>query len=152
MPTANWSRLIVTMMPALVLCACGARTAPEEAIRAWVDRGHVAAEEKDRGTLLDMVSPAYADARGNDRDDLSNMLRLIFLRQNKIALILRIDEIDVIDETAAELALQVGMAGMDGSLLGFDADAYRFEMDLVNDGDGWQLIAARWGELGGKLR
>ena len=152
MPTANWSRLIVMVMPLLALCACGETTPPEEAIRAWVDRGHAAAEEKDRGALLDMVSPAYADARGNDRDDLSNMLRLIFLRQNRIALVLRIDEIEVIDGTAAEIALQVGMAGTDGSLLGFDADAYRFEMELVRNDDDWQLIAARWGDLGGNLR
>ena len=125
---------------------------PEEAVRDWVERGQQAAEEKDRDALVDMVSPAYADARGNSRNDLENMLRVIFLRQKKIALLVRTEELNVYDDSAAQLTLQVGMAGTNENLLGFSADAYRFEMELERDGDDWLLISARWAALGENLR
>lgn len=98
--------------------------------------------------MLDMISPAYTDSRGNSREDIGNMMRFYFLRQDKVVLITHVDELDVIDDSAAELALQVGMAGSNDNALGFSADAYRFEMELVRDGDDWLLIAARWGGLG----
>ncbi len=132
----------------LLASACGgADESPEDAIRAWVRDGHLAAEAKDRRAMLDMISPAYADARGNSRDDIGNMMRFYFLRQNKVVLISRVDEIEVFGDSAAKLALQVGMAGSNDNVLGFSADAYRFEMELERDGSDWLLIAARWGGL-----
>jgi hypothetical protein len=44
------------------------------------------------------------------------------------------------------------MAGTNDGVLGFSADAYRFELELEKDGDDWQLIAARWGELGDEIK
>ena len=132
----------------LLASACGGPDeSPEEAIRAWVRDGHLAAEAKDRSALLDMISPAYADARANSRDDIGNMLRFYFLRQNKVVLISHVDEIEVFGDSAAKLVLQVGMAGSNDNVLGFSADAYRFEMELERDGSDWLLIAARWGGL-----
>ena len=95
-----------------------------------------------------MVSPAYADSRGNNRDDIENMLRYYFLRQQQVALIPRIDELQIFSDSAAELTLQVGMAGTNDNVLGFSADAYRIEMELVREDDDWLLIYARWGGLG----
>ena len=148
--TGNRLPFLVTAIVGALLAGCGgAQGGPEEAVRAWVRHGHEAAEAKDRGALIDMVSPSYADARGNSRADIENMMRFYFLRQNKVALITRIDDLRIIGDSAAELSLQVGMAGTDDrAVLGFDADAYRFEMELEHDGDEWLLIAARWGGLG----
>ena len=109
---------------------------------------HKAAEAKDRSSLLDMISPAYTDSRGNGREDIGNLMRFYFLRQDKVVLITHLDELEVFGDSAAELVLQVGMAGSNNNALGFSADAYRFEMELVHDGDDWLLIAARWGGLG----
>ena len=146
--TAKRVRLIAAGLIILLASACGGQDErPEEAIRAWVRDGHVAAEAKDRRALLDMISPAYADARGNSRDDIGNMMRFYFLRQNKVVLISRVDEIEVFGDSAAKLVLQVGMAGSNDNVLGFSADAYRFEMELERDGSDWLLIAARWGGL-----
>jgi hypothetical protein len=133
----------------LALTACGGPEAgPEEAIRTWARDGHAAAEDKDRRELLDKISPAYADARGNSREDIDQLLRFYFLRQDKVALISRIERLEVFGQTAARLALQVGMAGTNSGTRGFRADAYRFEMELEHDGDDWMLIAASWGGLG----
>ncbi|MDH3362567.1 MAG: hypothetical protein OEM50_06945 [Gammaproteobacteria bacterium] len=137
----------------LLLCACGGPSAgPEEELREWVSRGVTAAENGERRILVGMISPAYADARGNDRDRLENILRAYFLRMSNIRLLTAIDEINVIGDSAAELLLTVGMAGTHDGVLGFSADAYRFSLELENDGDEWVLISARWGELGEELR
>ena len=138
----------------ILLAACSSRQgAPEDEIREWLERGERLAGEEDRRGLIDMISPAYADARGNGRDDLDDRFRLLFLRTEPMTLLTRVEEITVIDGSAAEVKLDVGMAGRDDlSALGYNASAYRFELELMHDGDAWQLISARWGAVGGQLR
>lgn len=138
----------------VLLVACSARQdAPEDEIREWLERGERLVGEEDRRGLIEMISPAYADARGNDRDGLNDRFRLLFLRTDPMTLLTRVEAITVIDGSAAEVKLDVGMAGRDDlSALGYNASAYRFELELVHDGDDWQLISARWGEVGGQLR
>lgn len=137
----------------LMLASCGGEPAgPEAELRAWVDDMHRAAEAKDRGAIVERISSSYADARGNSRDDISDLLRLYFLRSNRVEFVPAIDRINVIAETAAEISLTVGMAGTDQGRFALRADAYRFELELVlADGD-WELIAARWAELGQTVR
>ena len=146
-------RLWFLLVVCCALAACGGeRSTPEEEVRAWVWQGHDLAEAKDRRALVDMISPAYSDARGNSRDDIENMFRVVFLRQKKVALITRIDAVQMHADTAANVALDVGMAGTEDNVLGFSADAYQFEMELEKDGDDWLLISARWGQVGRELR
>ena len=134
------------------LAGCGGSSGgPEEQLRAWVDMAEAAAEERDRGSLLDLISKNYADGRGNDHASVGQMLRIYFLRQQSVALLTTIDEIALSGETAAILRLTVGMAGTNNSALGISADAYNFELELQADDDEWLLIGARWGELGEKL-
>jgi hypothetical protein len=150
--TANTSRLLTLGLVCSWLAACGdPPTPPEEAVRAWVAKGQQAAEEKDRRALVKMISPAYADSRGNSRDEIENLFRLYFLRQHSIALLTKIEEVRVFDDSAAVLELTVGMAGTHDGVLGFSADAYRFEMELERDGNDWLLISGRWGEIGGEI-
>ncbi len=117
-----------------------------------MDRGEAAAEAKDRGDFLDMISPDYADARGNSHEDIGEMLRFYFFRQNAIALLTKIDNIAMMGDTAAMVDVTVGMAGTNNGALGLSADAYRFEFELGKTDDEWVLIGTRWGELGGDLR
>ena len=137
----------------LLLVACGGpESVPEEQVRAWVVQAQETAEAKERRALVDMISPSYADARGNERDDVENILRVYFLRQHSVTLVTKIDDIRIFGDSAAEVDMTVGMAGTNDGVLGFSADAYQFELELERDGDDWQLIAARWGELGNELR
>ena len=146
-------RPLATAIFCVVLASCGdAPGSVEDQIRAWVDRGHEAAEAKDRGELVDMISPTYADSRGNSRDDIENLFRFYFLRTNKVGLLVSVDDIEVFDNTAAEVMLTVGMGATTDSALGFNADAYNFALELENDGDGWLLVSGRWSELGNELR
>ena len=145
-------RGIALVMLCGLISACGdPPTPPEEAVRAWVKQGAELAAAKDRKGLVKMISSTYADARGNTRDDIDKLFRFYFLRQHKVALLTRIEELTVHGDSAADFVLAVGMAGTHDGALGFGAEAYRFEMELERDGDNWLLIAARWGELGGEL-
>lgn len=142
-------KLLLTFM---LLTACAPPVGPEEAIRQWIDAAQAAVEERDRGTLIDMISDSYVDARGNRRDDIDKILRLYFLRSQTIVLASNIDQLDLVDDSAANVLLTVGMAGSDTGLFGFSADAYRFELELAKRADTWQLIGSRWGALGEELR
>jgi len=146
-------RLILTAIACAALGACGGSAGGvEDQVQAWVDRGHEAAESKDRGELVDMISPTYADARGNSRDDIENLFRFYFLRTNKVALLVNVDDIEVMDDTAAAVTLTVGMGATTDSALGFNADAYQFALELENDGKEWLLVSGRWNDFGGELR
>jgi len=145
--------LCTVTVTALVLGACGGPASePEEELRAWVADGMEAARNKERRELVGMISPSYADARGNERGDIENLLRVYFLRMSNIKLLSTIEEITVYDDTAAEIVMTIGMAGTHEGVLGFSADAYQFELELEKDSDEWQLIAARWGELGDEVQ
>jgi len=143
--------VIVVCIASLGACG-GPETGPEEQLRLWVSRAEEAAEAKQRRKLIDMISPAYADSRGGDRSEVENILRAYFFRQNSITLLTKIEEIRLYGDSAAEIEMTVGMAGQNDGVLGFSADAYRFELELEREGGDWLLISARWGELGEELR
>jgi len=135
-----------------LLAACGeSQGMPEEAVRRWVANGEVAVESKDRRGLTDMISASYADARGNERKDIGNMMRFYFLRQQNVAVLTKIDQVTMHGDSAADVSLTVGLAGTNSGTFGLSADAFRFELELEYDGDDWLLIGARWGELGKEL-
>ncbi len=145
------SALLIALLACVAACG-GEASGPEDQVRAWIATGVEAAEAKERRDLVDMISPAYADARGNGREDIENMLRLYFLRAQTVNLVPHISEIRVIADDVAEVEMTVGMAGATDSALGFSADAYRFELQLERSGDDWRLISARWAEIGTELR
>lgn len=135
-----------------VIAGCGPSTGPEEAVRLWVNDAQTAAENGDRGALMAMIADSYADARGNDKADIEQMLRIWFLRNRSIVLASKIDNVTILGGTAATVLLTAGMAGTGDGTFGISADAWRFELELAGDGEDWRLIGARWGELGGELR
>lgn len=131
---------------AALLAGCTAPEAPEAAVRAWLEKAEAAVEARDRDALVDMISERYVDAEGNDRDALDKRLRLYFLRHRNIVIASDLEELTVSGGTAARVVLTAGMAGRDGSALGFSADRLHFELELEQDGGEWLLIGARWGE------
>jgi len=137
----------------VILTGCGdPPSEPEAELREWVESGIASVEAKERRAVVGMVSDAYVDARGNERSDLDTMLRVYFHRMNDIKLLPKIEEITIYDDTAAQLVLTVGMAGTNDGLIGFSADAYRFELEVEKYSSDWRLISARWGEFGGELK
>ena len=148
---AAW-RPMLTALLATGLASCGGPPASaEQQLRAWVDRGHQAAENKNRGALVEMISSTYSDARGNSRDDIENLFRYYFLRTKKVGLLVSIDDVEIFDDTAAQVMLTVAMAATTDSALGFNADAYEFVLELEKTDDEWLLVSGRWNDLGNEL-
>lgn len=134
------------------IAGCESRTGPEEAVRQWVEKARAAVEGRERGVLEDMIAEGYADARGNDKAEIRQMLRMWFLRSGSIVLVSKIDELTIMGDSAATVLLTAGMAAPGEGMFGLDADALRFELELEVFGDDWLLIGARWGKPGGELR
>lgn len=140
------------IMIALAAAGCGGeRIGPEAEIRAWVDAMQQDAEEEKRRSIIKRIAEGYTDGRGNGRDDIDGMLRVWFLRRDGITLLVNIEDIEIIADSAANVRLTVGMAGTGGGIFGISADAYRFELELGVGDDDWELLSARWGELGDPL-
>lgn len=136
----------------LFVAACGSDPeSPEQAIRSWLEAGEAAAEARDRAALMDMVSPAYSDPRGNERADIDALLRFYFLRQEEVLLSVHVNDIVMHADTAASVTITVGMLGVRGRMQSLAADAYQFEFEIQREGDDWLLIAARWSPLGDPL-
>jgi hypothetical protein len=151
--TVNTLRCTIACLVCLWLAGCGGPDeGPEAGLRAWVAKGQELAEEKDSRGLVEMISPDYTDARGNDRNDIGRMFDIYFLRAGSVALMTKIDELEVFGDDAGEVLLTVGMAATHDGTFRFSADAYQFAMELERQGQEWLLTSARWGELGESLR
>lgn len=129
---------------AILATGCAADD-PEAEIRALLAAAEAAAEARDAGFFGDVLGESYRDARGNDREEMLRNLRGYFIANQRIEVVSRVDEIVIEGENSARAVVHAGMLGQrTGAALidGIDADLYRFELKLVNDGEGWQVIGA----------
>ncbi len=132
---------------AAVLAGCSTPSPPDAAVRAWLEAAETAVEERDRGRLIDMLAEGYVDTRGNDRAAVDQRLRLYFLRNREILIASHVEDLQIVGGTAAHVVLTAGMAGADANAFGLRADAYRFELELVEQDGEWLLIGADWSAL-----
>jgi hypothetical protein len=129
---------------AILATGCAADD-PEAEIRALLAAAETAAEARDAGFFGDALGESYRDARGADREETLRNLRGYFIANQRIEVVSRVDEIVLEGEHAARAVVHAGMLGQRaGAALieGIDADLYRFELTLVNDGGDWQVIGA----------
>lgn len=134
----------IASLLAVLVSGCGASD-PEAEIRALLAAAEEAAEARDVGFFGDALGESYRDARGNDRDEVLRMLRGLFIANQHIEIVSRVDEIVIEGGDAARAVVHAGMVGRRtnaGLIDGLDADLYRFELELVNDGGSWQVIGA----------
>ena len=134
----------ISLALAVLVSGCGASD-PEAEIRALLTAAEHAAEARDVGFFGDAIGDSYRDAQGNDREAVLRMLRGLFIANQRIEIVSRIDEIVVEGGDAARAVVHAGMVGRrtDATLIdGLGADLYRFELELVNDGGNWQIIGA----------
>jgi hypothetical protein len=131
---------------AALTAACGASD-PENEIRALLAAAERAAEERDGGFFADVLDEAYRDGRGNDRAAALRAVRGIFIANQRIELVSRVESVVIEGGDAARAVVFVGMLGRRaGAALveGLDAELYRFELELVKGGGEWRIIGARF--------
>jgi hypothetical protein len=138
------------LLAAFTIGACrGAPDTPEARIRALVAKAESAAEEKDIGTLKDLISEAYSGREGEPKRDLVRVIGFYLLRNRSIHLLTQVRSIELPERKRAEATLFVAMAGrrIDGidQLSRLRADIYRVDLALADEGAGdWKVTRAAW--------
>ena len=142
---AAWAALTLTLL--LIACSRDAAS-PETQIRTLVAQAQSAAEARDAPGLRALIADDYADARGNDRKAMENLIRLHILRNQSIHLFTRIRDIAFSQPDRATVRVAAAMAGRPvvsaGELVGMNADLYRFDLELVRRGGDWRVQRAAW--------
>jgi len=140
--------LLVTIA-AIALPACSSD--PESAetrIRALLAEMEAAAEAKELRPLKAVVSEQYADALGNDRRAIVQLLMFHFLRNQSIHLLTRVAAVDIPEPGRASVTVYVAMAGRPipdaAALAQLRANLYRFDFSLEELGESWQVAGAAW--------
>ncbi|MCR4300354.1 MAG: hypothetical protein NUV51_01965, partial [Sulfuricaulis sp.] len=126
--------LAVLFVAALVSGACSSdRDNPEEQVRSLLEQGETAAENKQVGTLRQMISEKYSDSQSQDKKAIEAILRYYFLRNQTIHLFTRIREIAIPRPDIARADVMVAMAAQPiagvGELERLQADLHRFEIN-----------------------
>ncbi len=144
----SWAGVFSALLLAAILAACsGNDVAPEDAIRALIERGVDAAEQRSLDGLRDLVHDSYRDQRGLGKQQLGGLLQGYFIRHRNIHLFTRVQRIEVFGNDQAEVEIFLATAG---SVIS-DIDAisrlaariYKVDLELVLE-DEWQVRKASW--------
>ena len=148
MPGMNRLPLLIGLLVLLLPGCRGERTTPEAEVRAQISSAVSAAEQKNIGTLKDLISEKYADEQGQNKRAAERLLQLHFLRNQTVHLYAHIQSVRLPRPDHAQATVLVAMAGVpiasaqDLPLL--RADLHRFEIDFVREGKIWRVQRAAW--------
>lgn len=122
------------------LAACGKPDNPEDAVRAVLIAAEKAAETRDVGAAMDLVSKDFQnaegrDAEGGDRAQLQQFVRGYFALNPRIELIVHEESVEFPEPNRARIALRIVQVG---GRRGLDGD--RFTIELVDESGAWRLL------------
>ena len=128
----------------LLLTACGREPAPEQQVRATIAAGEEAAEERDAGALVELISDRYADGQGRSADDLAQYVRGYLLLHPSIHLVTRIETIEFPFRDQARVRLTLGSLAREGAGATLDvaADLQTVDLEITREGDVWRVTRA----------
>jgi hypothetical protein len=131
------------------LLGCGSALTPEDEVRAVLGALEAAAEAGDAAAFSDLVSAAYQDPYGHDREKLRAFVAFHVVRSGRgREVIVRVRDVRIGpgEPARAAVTLAVGLAG-GGSARGpggLGAEVYAVDMDLLREGDAWRVAWAQW--------
>jgi hypothetical protein len=129
----------------LLSWGCGGES-PEAQVRAVIETGEVAAEDRDLSALMDLVSPDYVDDQGRDRSELRHYVHGYLITNQSIRLLTRIDRIEFPYRDMARVDLTLGSLGREAtedSSFDLAADVQRLSIELQLDDGEWKVTRAR---------
>ena len=135
---------------ALLLVVCrGEDSSPDAAVRRTLVALEAAARARDLSAVVEHVSEAYADERGNDRQAVRQIAAFHLLRNQSVHTLTRIRSLSFAQPGQAEVEALVAMAGTaipDADVLAtVRADLYRFDVTLREEQPGtWRVRSASW--------
>lgn len=141
-------RVLVTL-GVLATMGCGRAPSPEDRIRALIAEAERAAEARDAGALVDLVTEDYGDARGNDRRTLRQLLFVLFRQNERVFVLHHVRAIDVAEDgttATAQVAVAVAAQPIDApaDLSGVNADLLVIDIALRVEDDAWLVHHASW--------
>ncbi|MGB5224353.1 MAG: hypothetical protein WBM38_04555 [Arenicellales bacterium] len=134
----------------LILASCSQHTdSPQEQIQKTISAMEAAVEQRSLDSVKELVSSDYKDEWNGNRRAALRSLMFYFQGHQSIHLLTRTSDIELADDgKSASAIVYVGMAGKPVEkseyLIDMNADLYRFDVDLVTDGDEWRVISASW--------
>jgi hypothetical protein len=128
----------------VVLAGCGRELSPEQQVRDTIAAAEKAAEDRDAGALLDLVSERYSDDRGRDAEALAQYVRGYLLMHPSIHLVTRIESIEFPYRDLAKVRVAVGSLAREdaGATLDLAADVNEIEIEMIREGDEWRVTRA----------
>lgn len=148
--TASRTLAGVLLLAAAALAACRSEPdSPEAQVRALIARAESAAEEKDIGTLKELISESYSGRGGERKRDLVRVIGYDLLRNQSVHLFTQVQRVEFPEPKQAEATVFVAMAGrgIDGidQLAGLRADIYRVDVRVADEGEAdWKVVRAEW--------
>jgi hypothetical protein len=128
-------RHLLLMICLASLAACSRPSDPEQAVRAVLIAAEKAAETRDVGAAMELVSADFRDAEGRDPAQLRQYLRGFFALNPRVELIVHEESIEFPEVNRARIALRIVQVGGRRSIEG-----ERFTIELVDEGGTWRLL------------
>ncbi|MBI5235768.1 MAG: hypothetical protein HY886_05920 [Deltaproteobacteria bacterium] len=141
--------VVLTLLISVMGCS---KTSDETAIRAVVAKAVEAAESKDVGGFMKLISKAYKDDSGNDYNAVKGIILYQFFRSDNVMVFVRSLEVEIKGDTAvvnAKVALSRG-ADIKGlkDIPPDAASAMTFSVVLKKEDGRWKAVNARWERTG----
>lgn len=138
---------ILALIMFIALTACGDEESPEQQVRAVIERMELAAEARDVGDVVALLSAQYRDGYGNGPDEISRAVRGYFIANQSIHLLTRVQEISFPQNDEARASVLVGMVGREAAAANawnLAADLYEFDIVLLHEDGEWKITWAEW--------
>ena len=135
-----------------LLGSCADRTTPEQRVRDFIERVAASAQARAWRDFDAYLTTDFTDERGLTRQESLGVIARYILAHRNLYVFQRVRDIEVRDPSRARVVVLAALAGSPvvgpGDLAGLDADLYRFDLELTDTGDGFQVSRATWQPVG----
>ena len=142
--------VIATLLTCLLI-GCADEKSAEELFKQTLTEMEESAQQRDIDALMDHVSPDYQDSDGRTREDIRKIAQIHFLRNRKLHIYKHVTQLDMVDETFAEVVVLVAIAGQPiksvDTLANLRAELMQFKFTFQYD-DRWLMQSAEWSRAG----
>ena len=141
--------VVLTLLIFVMGCS---RPSDEAAIRAVVDKAVEAAESKDAGGFMKLISKDYKDDSGNDYNAVKGILLYQLFRSDNVRVFIRGLDVEIKGDKAVVNAKAVLTRGADVKGLKDippeAASVMMFSVVLRKEDCKWKAVAAKWEQTG----
>lgn len=138
---------LLLLLPLLASCS-GDDTSPESRIRALLNTAEEAVESRSLSAVSPLLSPAFSDSAGQDKQALLRLLGGYFVTHQSIHLLTQVSRLDLIGPDRAHVTLYVAVAGQPlktvSQLISLRAELIRLDLSLAEEAGEWLVVSGAW--------